>query len=220
MRASGHTALGQNGSSPSYMAGIVEDASIAARRSYFCSRILRAAHLRGRRLRGAVYGRTVLQRAGRRLHLGPGVTIVGGESIAVGEYVSLGPFADLNAQSAEDGSRGKIVIGDRVHIGGFGTITAADSITIEDDVTIAPRVLITDHQHRFVDATHPIGGQGIDHIARVHVCRGAWIGVGATILQGVTIGHNAVIGANSVVTESVPDGAVAVGAPARITKQI
>jgi serine O-acetyltransferase len=42
------------------------------------------------------------------------------------------------------------------------------------------------------------------------------IGTGAKILGPVRIGNNARIGANSVVLQDVPDGATAVGAPARI----
>jgi serine O-acetyltransferase len=42
------------------------------------------------------------------------------------------------------------------------------------------------------------------------------IGTGAKVLGPVRIGNNARIGANSVVLQDVPDGATAVGAPARI----
>ena len=36
------------------------------------------------------------------------------------------------------------------------------------------------------------------------------------VLRGVTVGDNAVIGTNAVVTADVPDGATAVGVPARL----
>jgi serine O-acetyltransferase len=42
------------------------------------------------------------------------------------------------------------------------------------------------------------------------------VGAGAKILGGVTIGNHAKIGANAVVLDHVPDGATAVGVPARI----
>jgi serine O-acetyltransferase len=42
------------------------------------------------------------------------------------------------------------------------------------------------------------------------------IGAGAKIIRAVTIGHHAKIGANAVVVCDVPDGATAVGIPAKI----
>jgi serine O-acetyltransferase len=48
---------------------------------------------------------------------------------------------------------------------------------------------------------------------------GAQIGTGVRILGPVTIGAGARIGANSVVLDDVPDGATAVGSPARIIRR-
>lgn len=45
-----------------------------------------------------------------------------------------------------------------------------------------------------------------------------WIGDGAVVLPGVRVGTGAVIGANSVVTKDVPDYAVVMGAPARLSR--
>ncbi|MBQ8726454.1 MAG: serine O-acetyltransferase [Clostridia bacterium] len=50
------------------------------------------------------------------------------------------------------------------------------------------------------------------------VKKGAILGAGAKILGNITIGENSKIGANSVVLKDVPDGATAVGAPAKIVK--
>jgi serine O-acetyltransferase len=44
------------------------------------------------------------------------------------------------------------------------------------------------------------------------------IGTGAVVLGGVKIGNRATIGANAVVLDSIPDGAVAVGIPAKIVR--
>lgn len=43
-----------------------------------------------------------------------------------------------------------------------------------------------------------------------------FIGAHAVVLGGVVIGNDAVIGANSVVTRDVPEGMLAVGAPAKV----
>jgi UDP-2-acetamido-3-amino-2,3-dideoxy-glucuronate N-acetyltransferase len=52
------------------------------------------------------------------------------------------------------------------------------------------------------------------------VRRGASIGSGSTILCGVEIGERAIVGAGSVVTRNVPPGAIVVGNPARMLRQV
>ncbi len=44
----------------------------------------------------------------------------------------------------------------------------------------------------------------------------AMIGAGAQVLGDITIGNHAKVGSNSVVTNSIPDGATALGIPARV----
>ena len=45
-----------------------------------------------------------------------------------------------------------------------------------------------------------------------------FVGAGAKIIGGVTIGSDVKIGANAVVTKDLPDGATAVGIPAKVIK--
>ena len=52
----------------------------------------------------------------------------------------------------------------------------------------------------------------------VHIGSYTWIGGGSVILPGVTIGDNVVVGAGSVVTESIPDNAIACGNPCKVKK--
>jgi lipopolysaccharide O-acetyltransferase len=53
----------------------------------------------------------------------------------------------------------------------------------------------------------------------VEIGRGCWIGQNVVILPSVKIGEMSIIGANSVVTQSIPERSIAVGAPARVIKQ-
>ena len=51
----------------------------------------------------------------------------------------------------------------------------------------------------------------------VEIGHDVWIGHGATIMSGVRIGHGAVIGARALVTKDIPEYAIAVGVPAKVT---
>ena len=104
-------------------------------------------------------------------------------------------------------------IGNRVVVMNGCLMMSAGTITIDDDVRIAANVQLISNNHdpyeRDVIICRP-----------VHICKGAWIGAGSTILPGVTVGKYAIVGAASVVTKDVPDYAVAVGSPARVIKYV
>jgi acetyltransferase-like isoleucine patch superfamily enzyme len=61
---------------------------------------------------------------------------------------------------------------------------------------------------------------GAGKIAPVTIEDGAWLGQNAVILTGVTVGRGAVVGANSLVLEDVPQWTLAVGAPAKVVRQL
>lgn len=53
----------------------------------------------------------------------------------------------------------------------------------------------------------------------VHICKGAFIGIGAIICNSVKIGENSVVGAGSVVTKDIPANQVWAGNPAKYIKE-
>jgi maltose O-acetyltransferase len=69
-------------------------------------------------------------------------------------------------------------------------------------------------------ADHPrdpeVRRSGAEFGRPISIGRNVWIGGGAIILPGVTVGDDATIGAGSVVTRDVPQGATALGNPARV----
>lgn len=101
-----------------------------------------------------------------------------------------------------------VVIGDRVTV--KCGVQVWDGVRLEDDVFIGPNAT-------FTNDVFPRSKQTPESFARTVVQRGASIGANATILPGLTIGAGAMVGAGSVVTRSVPDNAIVVGNPARIT---
>lgn len=61
-----------------------------------------------------------------------------------------------------------------------------------------------------------LGGRGKNKAGAPVIGDDVYLGAGSKILGPVRIGHGAVIGANSVVLTDVPNGATAVGIPARV----
>lgn len=112
----------------------------------------------------------------------------------------------------------RVVIGNRVTATANLQIAAMSEIAIEDDVMFASNINITDGMHGYENPYEPFVYQKMFRIAPIRIKRGCWIGQNVVILPGVTIGECSIIGANSVVTKSIPDRCIAVGAPARVIK--
>lgn len=85
-------------------------------------------------------------------------------------------------------------------------------------VLLAPNVSLLGNSHVHSDVSLPIVSQGETDIEPVVVCDGAWLGRNVIVMPGIKIGENAIVGAGAVVTNDIPDYAVAVGVPARIVK--
>jgi acetyltransferase-like isoleucine patch superfamily enzyme len=153
---------------------------------------------------------------GARSVLSPPIRIEGEERIAIGDGVFIGQGSWLHVEGDETAVA--IEIGDGSSIGAYSALSAVHSLRIGRDVLTARGIYIADHTHEFTDPGLPVKQQGLTEVAPVEVGDGAWLGEGVVICPGVRIGRGAVIGAHSVVTADVPDGGVAVGAPARIVR--
>ncbi|MEZ4293693.1 MAG: acyltransferase [Polyangiaceae bacterium] len=111
-----------------------------------------------------------------------------------------------------------------LHIGAGATIGHLTSITVNyrvwigDHAGIASRVTIADSDGHPVDLDRRLRGEPLSRrdIRPVTIGDHVWIGRGAHVQKGVTIGRGAVIAAGSVVISDVPEGALAMGVPARV----
>lgn len=112
-----------------------------------------------------------------------------------------------------------LIIGNRVTATGALQISALERIEIEDDVMFASNVFICDGLHGYTTASVPYKYQRMQNIKPIRIGMGSWIGQNVVIMPGVEIGSQCIIGANSVVTKSIPDQCIAMGAPARISKR-
>lgn len=107
-----------------------------------------------------------------------------------------------------------LVVGDDVDLALDVLITTDGGVTIGNRVLIGYRTMILSRNHTIPKDRGPIFAAG--HSSKpVHIDDDSWIGGNCIILPGVTIGKGCVIGAGSVVTKSIPDYTIAVGNPAR-----
>jgi acetyltransferase-like isoleucine patch superfamily enzyme len=102
--------------------------------------------------------------------------------------------------------KGKLDLGYKTDIGAFTYINAKFGVKIEDHVQIGSHCSI--YSVSTIDDKY-------GHVVLKHNCK---IGSHSVVMPGVTIGKDAIVGAMSFVTEDVPDGAVAVGVPARVIR--
>lgn len=152
----------------------------------------------------------------------PHTTIMNERFIRIGSGTLIGPGIALSAgmvPGQECASDPVVTIGDRCLIGRGTGIVGHLCIEIGDDVWTGHHVYITDQNHAYDDPDLPISRQ-VQPERPVRIGAGSWLGHGAVVLPGAQIGRNVVIGANSVVTGTIPDHSVAVGAPARVIRRI
>lgn len=159
-----------------------------------------------------IYGK--IKFIGRNIYVGIGCKIINNGMIELNENVKLrgNAFISTNKNSI-------IKVGKNTDIGINSRICAANKIIIGDNVLFGPNVYIADQDHKYKDVKKPIMEQGAYKTKGIIIGEGTWIGINVVIIGEVTIGKNCVVGANSVLTKSIPDYSVAVGAPAKIIKK-
>lgn len=130
---------------------------------------------------------------GQGFESGHHVTIREGSSI--GDGCRVGSYCDIQGQCA---------IGDyvRFHSGVFLPMFT----TVEDLVWIFPHAVLTNDPHPPSDSC----------ITGPTIRRAAVVGAASVVMPGIVVGEGALVAARSLVTRDVPDGKVAIGAPARI----
>jgi acetyltransferase-like isoleucine patch superfamily enzyme len=154
---------------------------------------------------------------GRHSVLQPPVRLDGEWRIAIGSDVYVGAGSWLQVIDG-DGDAVALELGDGTSIQGGCILSAVSGVRLGRKVLLARHVYVSDHTHAFDDTTRAVVEQGVDRVAPVEICDGAWIGENVVVCPGVRIGRGAVVGANAVVTSDVPDHSVAVGAPARVVR--
>lgn len=99
----------------------------------------------------------------------------------------------------------------------FVSATEGEHVTIGDDVMFAKGVeLRTDDTHAIYDVR---SAERTNVAGSIVVGAHVWIAKHALVMGGVTIGDGSVVGFRSILTSSIPNNCVAVGAPARVVRR-
>lgn len=150
---------------------------------------------------------------GANVFIGDRVTIFQSEN---GDSVELGDRVHIHQDTCiETGKGGSLKIGADTHVQLRCQFSAyKGSIQIGRGVQIAPNCAFYPYD-RGMAPGEPISKQPLQTKGSITIGDEAWLGFGVIVLDGVRIGKGAVVGAGAVVTSDVPDGAIAVGVPAR-----
>jgi acetyltransferase-like isoleucine patch superfamily enzyme len=153
---------------------------------------------------------------GRHCFIGDDVLIYrdrNGGAVTLGDAVHIHQGAVI-----QTGEGGAVDIGAETHIQPRCQFSAyKGSIRIGARVEIAPNCAFYPYNHE-IKAGIPVRSQPLRSKGDIVVGDDAWLGYGVIVLDGARIGNGAVIGAGSVVTGDIPARAIAVGAPAKVTK--
>jgi len=144
--------------------------------------------------------------------------IDGAKRIFIGNKVLISHYGWLAAMPLTGDADCKLAIGDGTYIGRFAHIYATSKIEIGKKVLMADKVYISDNLHGYKNIQMPVIDQPIVQADQVSIGDGSWLGENVCIV-GASVGKHCVIGANAVVTKSIPDHCIAVGAPAKIIKR-
>jgi acetyltransferase-like isoleucine patch superfamily enzyme len=114
----------------------------------------------------------------------------------------------------------RITVGEGCFLNRETMLAASELIEIGDHVMFANHCFVGDSDHAYDDPERPITHQGFVKRGPVRIGSNVWFGVNCVVTGGVTIGERCVIGANSVVTQDIPPGVIAAGAPAKVIREI
>ena len=147
-----------------------------------------------RRLMMNIY-KYAFKKCGRNVIFDPTNSIFTYKNIELGNYIFIGPGANICA------SRSKIILRNKIMLG--------------------PNVTIRGGNHNFSTVgkfMYDVKEKGPNDDKQVLIENDVWIGAGAIILKGVTIGEGSIVAAGSVVTNDVLPYSIVAGVPARKIK--
>ncbi|MDQ2743632.1 MAG: acetyltransferase [Chloroflexota bacterium] len=110
----------------------------------------------------------------------------------------------------------EVQIGNNVKIHSYVGISRP--MIIEDGVFVGPYVMCAnDARPRAINPDGTLQTDEDWEARQIRICAGASIGSHCVLLPGITVGRYAMIGAGAIVTRNVPERAIVLGVPGRVT---
>ena len=173
--------------------------------------------------KGVVFGQGITLRHPHKIRIGDNTVIddhavldakgEDNQGILIGQNVYIGRNTILSCKE------GSIVLGDYCNLSANCSLLSETEIHLGKYCFLAGRCyLVAGGNHSFEDVTIPIMFQHSFSKGGIKIAEDVWLAAGAIVLDGISIGRGSVVGAGSVVTRSLPELSVAVGAPARVQK--
>jgi len=180
---------------------------------------------------------SLFKRVGKGVIFGRNITLRHPQKISLGDNT----FIDDNVVLDAKGEKNKgIRIGKNVYIGRNTILSCKEgSISLDDYCNLSANCsllseteirlgkycflagqcyLVAGGNHTYEDISIPIMFQPSFTKGGIRIDEDVWLGAGVIVLDGVTIGKGSVVGAGSVVTGSLNEYSIAVGAPAKKIK--
>ncbi|MGB0911012.1 MAG: acyltransferase [Nitrospirales bacterium] len=163
---------------------------------------------------GVVWGKNISLRHPGNLELGDRVAIDDNCLVdakgSVTHGIVIGNDVLIARSSIIQAKTGPIRIGDHCSIGSQCQLSSVGGITLGKSVMIAGQCYIGGGRYHTADREIPMMEQGLYSTGPVTIGDDVWIGSGVIVQDGVRIGSGCVIGSGTVVTEDIPDFAVAI----------
>lgn len=161
--------------------------------------------------------------SGEHLECFPPIVLKNPRYVKLGRNVSLGTRSLMCAHPTAEIPIPSIVIGDNCIIGDDCNIQCSGMIKLGNNVLMGRKTMLNNTSHGSIDRKlldMPPTKRPLLSSGNIVIEDNVWIGEMVCILGGVHIGKGAVIGAGSVVTHDILPYCVAVGAPAKIIKDL
>ena len=171
--------------------------------------------------RNVIFGQNVVLRHPHKIHIGDNVMIDDNVLLDAkgatnrGITIARGVFVGRN--SILSSKNGDIELAEDANIGFNCEVFSASRVAIGRGTMLAAYCYVVGGDHDWSEPEASVLEQGRTSKG-VTIGAGAWLGAGVKVLDGASIGDRAVIGAGAVVRDAIPEGAIAVGMPARVVR--